>query len=214
MTDGRLDVGEGNVTEGEVTDVVVGVTWSGTTRTVSTVRVVVTVARTSGDCCSACVVEVNVAEDVTVICTTGGSTVVREGETLPLSTALSFKENTVCRVTSYSDGVTSTINGDTLAGSDLDDGSWLDGQIASTDGEEVTVRADSVRRTLVVPDTLNVVVGTVKIAVDVSTLAFEWHCTDIDATVSVRVVVTVVTSVVAPPWCNRTRSSSRVARVW
>ena len=96
----------------------------------------------------------------------------------------------------------------------MDDGSWLDGQISSSDGEEVTVRADSVWRTFVVPNTFDVVVGTVEIAVDVSTLAFEWHCTDVDTTVSVRVVVTVVTSVVAPPWRNRTRSSSRVARVW
>ena len=214
MTDCRLDVGKGNVAKGEVSDVAVGVTWPGTTRAVGTVSVVVSMARTSGDCSCACVVEVNVAEDVTVISTTCGCTVVREGETLPLSTALTLKENLVGCVTGYSDGVTCTINGDTLAGSDLDDGSWLNGQISTTDGQEVTVRADSVWRTFVVPNTFDVVVGTVEIAVDVSTLAFEWHCTDVNTTVSVRVVITVVASVVTPPWRNRTWSSSRVARIW
>ena len=214
MTDCRLDVGKGNVAKGEVSDVAVGVTWSGTTGAVSAVCVVVSVARTSGDRSSTCVVEINVAEDVTVICTACSSTVVSEGKTLPISTVLTLEENLVSCVTGYSDGVTCTINGDTLAGSDLDDGSWLNGQISTTDGQEVTVRADSVWRTFVVPNTFDVVVGTVEIAVDVSTLAFEWHCTDINTTVSVRVVVTVVASIVTPPWCNRTWSSSRVARVW
>ena len=145
MTDSRLDVGESNVAEGEVSYVVIGVTRSRSTRAVSTVSVVITVAGASGDCSCACVVEVNIVEDVAIVRTASSSTVIGEGETLPLRSTLALEENSVCRVSCYSDGVTCTIDGNSLTGSDLDDSSWLNCQISTANGQEVTVRADPVR---------------------------------------------------------------------
>ncbi|CAI8326521.1 MAG: Uncharacterised protein [Euryarchaeota archaeon UBA443] len=142
MTDRRLNVGEGNVAEREVSNVAVGVARSCTTRTVSTVCVVITVAGASGDCCRARVVEINIIEDVSVISST--STVVCEGNTLPLSATCALEDDTFASATACSNGVTSTVDRDTLALFNLDGGSFLNGKVATADGQVVAIRADSV----------------------------------------------------------------------
>ena len=61
------------------------------------------------------------------------------------------------RVTGCLNGITCTVDGDTLALFNLDNGAWLDGQVAAADGQEVAAWADSVWGTFVVPNTFDVV---------------------------------------------------------
>ena len=151
--------------------------------------------------------EVHVAKLMSVIGTTCGGTVVREGHTLPFATVQAGDVDGVGFVGQGRHLGTSAVKRDTLASGHIDLHTGLDGQVRR-DHEVVVGRVDADWAVGQVPHWVGGDVSR-----NIRTLAFVWHDTVVDGTVLVGVHVAVVLVVSGPERSDGTWASQAASRV-